>query len=86
MVEVVEEEEEAGRMEGVEIFFITDNPLAEAVCYEGKSSDKGIFELMLWLVYLEPRGCFRVHIIWVQGTKRIAAGIYCFLEVFGQTG
>ena len=40
MVEVAEEEVEAGRMEGVEIFFITDNSVTKGVYYQGKSSDK----------------------------------------------
>ena len=52
------------------------------MCYGGNSSNNEIFELMLWLVYLELRGCFRVHIIWIQGTKKIAAGIYIFSIVF----
>ena len=40
MVEVAREEVEAGRMEGVELFFLTDNYVAEAVYYRGKSRDK----------------------------------------------
>ena len=32
---------------------------------------------MLRLVYLDLRGCFRLQIIWVVGTKQKAAGIYC---------
>ena len=54
---------EAGRAEGVGIFFLTENSVAEAVYYWGKSSNKDIFELMLRLVYLELRGRFRLHII-----------------------
>ena len=75
---MVEEEVEAGRMEGVELFFITDNSVVEAVYYRGNSSDKDFFELMIWLVYLELRGYFRLQIIWVVGTRQIAAGIYGF--------
>ena len=30
---------------------------------------------MLRLVYLELRGCFRLQVIWVAGTRQIAAGI-----------
>ena len=52
MVEAVEEDAEAGRMEGVELFFITKNSMAEAVYYQGNSSDKDIFDLLLRLVYL----------------------------------
>ena len=50
MVEVAEEEVEAGRIEGVELFFLTNNSMAETVYYWGNSSDKEIFELMLRLV------------------------------------
>ena len=51
LVEVVEEEVEAGRMEGVELLFLTKNSVVEAVYYQGKSSNKNIFELMLRLLY-----------------------------------
>ena len=61
MVEVVEEEVEASRMEGVKLLFLTDNSVAEAVYYRVNSSNNEIFELMLWLVYLEPRGFFRLN-------------------------
>ena len=43
MVEVEEEEVEAGRMEGVELSFLNDNSVAEAVYYQVNSSDKEIF-------------------------------------------
>ena len=33
---------------------------------------------MLRLIYLELRVCFRLHIIWVTGTRQIASGIYGF--------
>ena len=52
LVEVVEEEVEAGRMEGVELLFLTKKSVVEAVYYQGKSSNKDIFELILWLLYL----------------------------------
>ena len=61
-------------MEGVELFFLTDNYVAEDVYYRGNSSNKGIFELMLWLVYLDLRGCFRLQ----TGTRQIVVGIYDF--------
>ena len=41
---------EGGRIEEVGLFFMTDNWVAEAVYYWGKSSNKDIFELMLRLV------------------------------------
>ena len=38
------------RMEGVELLFLTDNFVAEAMYYRGNSSDKDIFEFTLQLV------------------------------------
>ena len=73
-MEVVEEDIEAGRIDGVELFFLTENYVVETVYYRGNSSDKDILELMLWLVYLDLRRCFRLHIIWVAGTIEIVEG------------
>ena len=64
LVEALEEEVKARRMKLLEILFMTDNSVAEAVYYWENSSDKNIFELILQLFYLELRGCFRLHIIW----------------------
>ena len=47
LVEVVEEEVEAGRVEGLDIFFLTDKYVAEAMYYRVNSSDKDIFKLIL---------------------------------------
>ena len=48
---------ESSRMEGLELLFLTDKYVAEAVYYWGNYSNKEIFKLMLQLVYLEVR-CF----------------------------
>ena len=71
----MEEEVEDGSMEGLDIFFTTDKSVAEAVYYQVNSSNKESFELVIRLVYLELRGYFRLHTIWVAGTRQIAAGI-----------
>ena len=60
---------DAGRMERVDIFLLTDNYVAETVYYQVKFTDKDIFELMIQLVYLELRGCFIFHIMWVAGKR-----------------
>ena len=52
--------------------------MAEAEYYQGNSNDKDIFELMLRLVYLNLRGYFRLHIIWVSEKRQIAAGVNDF--------
>ena len=54
---------------------MTENSIAEAVFYWGNSINKDIFGFMLQLVYLDLRGCFILHIIWVAGMRQIAAGI-----------
>ena len=64
--------------EKVELFFLAENSVAEAVYYWGNSSNNNIFELMLLLVYLKSRGCFRLHIIWVDSTRQIASRINGF--------
>ena len=58
----------------VELFFLTKRSIEKAMYYWGNFSDKEIFELMLQLVELELRGCFRLHIVWVVGRMQIAAG------------
>ena len=78
VIEVVGEVVEASRMKGVELFFLTGKYVAGGLYYLGNSSDKEIFELMIQMVYLELRVCFRLYRIWVSGTKQIAAGIYGF--------
>ena len=78
MVELVEEEVGADRMEGVDLFFLANKSVSEAVYYRGNSNNKEIFQLMLQLIYLELRRFFVLHIIWVAGTRQIAAGIYDF--------
>ena len=69
-MEVVEEDVESDSMEGVELFFMNENYMEEAVYYWGNSSNKEIFELMLRLVNLDLRGYFRIHNIWVSGTRK----------------
>ena len=43
MVEVVQEGVEAGRMEGLELLFLTNNSVADAMYYWVNSSNKEIF-------------------------------------------
>ena len=79
-VKAVEEEVEGGSIEGVELLFLTNNSVEEALYYWVNSSDKGIFKLMLQLVYLDFRGCFRLYIILVARTRLIAPGIDGFYK------
>ena len=52
--------------------------MVKSVYYWGNFIDKGIFELMLRLVYLYQRSCFKLHIIWVAETRQKAAQIDVF--------
>ena len=54
-------------------FLFTENSMSESIYYEVKLSYQEIFELMFYLVYLKIKGCFRLKIIWVYGTRHIAA-------------
>ena len=78
LVDVVWEEVESGRKKGVDLFFLTDNSVSYAVYHQGNSINKDIFYLIIRLVHLELRGCFRLHNIWVAGNGQIASGIYSF--------
>ena len=40
MMEMMEEELEVGTMEGLELFFMTDNYVAEAVYYQGNPATR----------------------------------------------
>ena len=81
MVEVVQEVVEGKIKEEVELLFLADNSVAEDVYYRGNFSDKEIFQLMLRLVYLQLRGCYRLHSMWISETSQIAAVIYGFSRV-----
>ena len=78
----MELEVEARRMEGLKLFFLTDNYMTYVVYYQVNASDKEIFELVMQLIYLYLRGCFRLHIMWVERTRQIATGIYGFSRCF----
>ena len=60
---------------------MTDKSVIEAVYYWDKYSNNNIFKLILRLVYLELRGCFRLQIIWVSGSRQISSGIDGFSRV-----
>ena len=53
-----------------------DNSVTGSMYHWVNSSNNDIFELMLRIIYLDLRGCFRLHIIRVAVTVKIVAGIY----------
>ena len=75
----------------MELFFLTDKSMEEAVYYWGNPINNDIFDLMLQFIYLELSGCFRLYSIWVAGTRQIVAGIYgfsggCFTDRIASSG
>ena len=58
--------------------FLVENGVSEAVYCWGNSINKELFELLFNIVYLDLRGCFKLHILCLDGTRQIAAGIYVF--------
>ena len=64
----------AGSLVGAEVFFFTDNAVAEAAFYSGTASSRTLFELVVELRSLELVGNFRLHLIHIAGTRMIAQG------------
>jgi hypothetical protein len=63
-----------GRLRGAEVFLFIDNSTVEAVFYEGISTSRPLFELMLRLRKLEMEGELILHVIHVAGTQMITEG------------
>ena len=68
----------------MELFFLPANSAVESVYYWVNSSNKEIFKLMPWLVYLDLSECFRLIIIWVAWTNESNSGSnrWVFKELF----
>ena len=63
-----------GVLNGVEVFFFTDNATAEAAFFNGTSSSKLLFEQILKLHDIEMKCSCKIHFIHVSGTRMIAQG------------
>jgi len=63
------------RMKGFELLLCTEKSTSECCYYTGTYSDLKIFALILRMLYSELRGFFKLHLIWVAGTRQIATGI-----------
>jgi hypothetical protein len=74
LVETLEDEATAGRLQGCEIFMFTDNSTAEAAFFRGTSSSERLFELVLRLRKLEMEQHCLIHLIHVAGTRMIGQG------------
>ena len=73
-VETLEVMGMSGKLEGVELFFFTDNSVSESVSYRGNSTSPILFELILRLWSLEMKHKCTLHLIHVAGTRMIAQG------------
>ncbi|GFH49897.1 hypothetical protein CTEN210_06373 [Chaetoceros tenuissimus] len=65
---------EQGLLDGVEVFFFTDNSTCEAAAYNGSSKSELLFELVLRLHKLEMKYRCRIHIIHCSGERMKAQG------------
>ncbi|CAJ1960068.1 unnamed protein product [Cylindrotheca closterium] len=63
-----------GELYGVEIFLFTDNSTAESVFYNGNSSSKRLFHLILRLRRVQQEADLILHLLHVSGKRMIAQG------------
>lgn len=74
-VEHMREEVYRGRLSGTEVWFGTDNLVAESGYFKGRSSNELLDELILEMIELSIRGNFVLHFFHMAGTRMIAMGI-----------
>ncbi len=72
--ETLEAKGDRGELEGVVLFFFTDNSVSESICHKGGTSSQVLFDLVLRIKALEMKYKCIVHIIHVAGTRMIAQG------------
>ena len=65
---------EEGTLEGVEVFFFTDNTTAEGAFFNGSSKAESLFKLVLEIKKLEMTHECKIHICHVAGTRMIEQG------------
>ena len=70
----LEEESKLGNLEGAEIFTFTDNSTTESAFYNGTTSSKRLFDLVLRVKKLELNHSVKIHFIHVSGKRMIAQG------------
>jgi hypothetical protein len=75
LVDAVEKECKAGRLEDAELLLFTDNSTAESAFYRGTSSSKLLFELVLRLRQIEMLYQLKVHLVHIPGTRMIKLGV-----------
>jgi len=74
LVDMVEEESNAGYLQGSELWLFTDNSTAESCFHKGGSSSRHLHDLVLRLRKLELDARFTLFVVHVAGTRMIAQG------------
>ena len=70
----LELEASMGKLEGVEVFLFTDNSTTEAAFFNGTTSSKTLFDLVLRLKDLQMKFSAKIHLIHVAGSRMIEQG------------
>lgn len=74
VVEAMEEEASAGRLNNSELFMFTDNSTVEACAFKGSSSSLKLLDLIVRLKSMPMNSGFRINIFHMAGTRMIAQG------------
>ena len=74
LVDMVDKETKAGRLQNCEFFLFTDNSTAESCFYRGSSKSRHLHALVLALRTLEMAHGMTIHVIHVSGKRMIAQG------------
>ncbi len=74
VVEALEEEAEAGRLDHSEVFMFTDNATVEACSFKGLSSSPKLLLLIIRLKKMATKRGVQLHVFHVAGTRMIAQG------------
>eukprot|EP00957_Ditylum_brightwellii_P014648 1103738-Ditylum_brightwellii.AAC.1 len=74
LVDMLEDKELGGRLEGVEVLIFTDNTTTEGAFYKCTLSSRHLYDQILHLNKMQLQHKCKVHIIHVAGTQMIAQG------------
>ena len=74
LVETMEEEARANKLEDTELWLFTDNSVAESCFFRGSSTSRLLHELVVRLRKLEMENSLTLHLVHVAGTRMIEQG------------
>ena len=74
LAETLEAEAEENKLQGFEIFLLTDNSTAELAFFKGTSSSQKLFNIIVRLRRLEFHHKCKIHFVHVAGSRMIAQG------------